>query len=135
VVDLSAMLKSRADRIVMTPSGNRVTVASSDPGIVELNEQGIYEIRAAAAGASGRAERIAVNLDPAERICRSLIWELVAAVTGRATAAAGRPARPRSQPGMPRSSRASGGICSSPAWSCWRAKRSSRTGVTRERFT
>ena len=59
VVDLSAMLKSRADRIVMTPSGNRVTVASSEPGVVELNEQGVYEIRAAASRCVGprRAHR------------------------------------------------------------------------------
>jgi len=89
VVDLSAMLKSRADRIVMTPSGNRVTVPSSDPGVVELNEQGVYEIRAATAGATGRAERIAVNLDPAESDLSVVDpQELVAAVTGRASAAA-----------------------------------------------
>jgi len=89
VVDLSAMLKSRADRIVMTPSGNRVTVASSEPGVVELNEQGVYEVRAAATGASGRAERIAVNLDPAESDLSVVDpQELVAAVTGRAGAAA-----------------------------------------------
>ena len=89
VVDLSAMLKSRADRIVMTPSGNRVPVASSEPGVVELNEQGVYEVRAAAAGASGRAERIAVNLDPAESDLSVVDpQELVAAVTGRAGAAA-----------------------------------------------
>jgi hypothetical protein len=89
VVDLSAMLKSRADRIVMTPSGNRVTVPSSEPGVVELNEQGVYEIRAAAAGATGRAERIAVNLDPAESDLSVVDpQELVAAVTGRASAAA-----------------------------------------------
>jgi hypothetical protein len=89
VVDLSAMLKSRADRIVMTPSGNRLAVAASDPGVVELNEQGVYEIRAAAAGASGRAERIAVNLDPAESDLSVVDpQELVAAVTGRASTAA-----------------------------------------------
>jgi hypothetical protein len=89
VVDLSAMLKSRADRIVMTPSGNRVTVPSTEPGIVELNEQGVYEVRAAATGAAGRAERIAVNLDPAESDLSVVDpQELVAAVTGRASAAA-----------------------------------------------
>jgi hypothetical protein len=88
VVDLSAMLKNRADRIVMTPAGNRVNVAAGEPGVVELNEQGVYEIRAAAAS-SGRADRIAVNLDPAESDL-SLVdpQELVAAVTGRAETAA-----------------------------------------------
>ena len=88
VVDISAMLKSRADRIVMTPSGNRVTVPSSEPGVVELNEQGVYEVRAASASA-GRADRIAVNLDPAESDLSVVDpQELVAAVTGRAGAAA-----------------------------------------------
>ena len=88
VVDISAMLKSRADRIVMTPGGNRVTVPSSEPGVVELNEQGVYEVRAASASA-GRADRIAVNLDPAESDLAVVDpQELVAAVTGRAGAAA-----------------------------------------------
>ena len=45
VVDLSALLKSRADRVVMTPSNERITVRSSEPGVLELNEQGLYEIR------------------------------------------------------------------------------------------
>ena len=82
------MLKGRADRIVMTPAGNRVTVASNEPGILELNEQGVYEVRAAAGGA-GRPERIAVNLDPAESDLSVVdAQELVAAVTGRAGPAA-----------------------------------------------
>jgi hypothetical protein len=64
-------------------------VASSEPGVVELNEQGVYEVRAAATGASGRAERIAVNLDPTESDLSVVDpQELVAAVTGRAGAAA-----------------------------------------------
>ena len=72
----------------MTPSGNRVTVPSSEPGVVELNEQGVYEVRAASASA-GRADRIAVNLDPAESDLSVVDpQELVAAVTGRAGAAA-----------------------------------------------
>lgn len=85
VVDLSNLLKSRADRIVVTPSGSRISMAASDPGILELNEHGLYEIRSAAAGASGRPDRIAVNLDPAESDLTPLDpGELVAAVTGRA---------------------------------------------------
>jgi hypothetical protein len=88
VVDLSAMLKTRADRIVMTPAGDRVNVSSSEPGVVELNEQGVYEVRAASASA-GRADRIAVNLDPAESDLSVVDpQELVAAVTGRAANAA-----------------------------------------------
>jgi Aerotolerance regulator N-terminal/von Willebrand factor type A domain len=84
VVDLSAMLKNRADRIVMTPAGDRVNVAASEAGVLELNEAGVYEVRAAAA-ATGRADRIAVNLDPAESDLAVIDpQELVAAVTGRA---------------------------------------------------
>jgi hypothetical protein len=84
VVDLSAMLRGRADRIVMTPSGQRITVPASEPGIIDLNEQGVYEVRAASGGA-GRAERMAVNLDPTESDLTPLDpQELVAAVTGRA---------------------------------------------------
>jgi hypothetical protein len=81
------MLRSKADRIVMTPAGERVNVAASEPGVVELNEQGVYEVRAATAGAAGRADRIAVNLDPTESDLSPVDpQELVAAVTGRAGA-------------------------------------------------
>ena len=49
----------------MTPSNRRVTQPAGGPGLLELNEQGVYEIRTA--GASGaRPEAIAVNLDPPE---------------------------------------------------------------------
>jgi hypothetical protein len=87
VVDLSVLLKSRADRIVMTPSGERVRFSSSDPGLLELNEQGIYEVRTGSG--TGRPDRIAVNLDPAESDLAPLDpQELVAAVTGHAAQAA-----------------------------------------------
>jgi hypothetical protein len=89
VVDLSALLKTRADRVVMTPTGERVRVAANEPGIVELNEHGVYEIRAASSG-SVRPDRIAVNLDAAESDLTAIDpGELVAAVTGRAAAASG----------------------------------------------
>ena len=88
VVDLSALLKTRADRVVMTPAGERVRVPANEPGILELNEHGVYEIRAASSG-SARPDRIAVNLDPAESDLNPMDpSELVAAVTGRAAAAA-----------------------------------------------
>jgi hypothetical protein len=95
VVDLSARLKSRADRVIVSPSGLRTRVAASEPGLLELNEHGVYEIRPATAGA-GRPDRIAVNLDPAESDLAPLDpRELVASVTGRAsqtTASRERPA-------------------------------------------
>ena len=84
------LLKSRADRVVVTPSGERLKVPATEPGLLELNEQGVYEIRAASSG-SAPPDRIAVNLDPAESDLTPLDpQELVAAVTGRArpTAAA-----------------------------------------------
>jgi hypothetical protein len=88
VVDLAAALKTRADRVIMTPTGQRVRMAASEPGVLELNEHGLYEIRSAANG-SGRPDRIAVNLDPAESDLTPLDpSELVAAVTGRAASAA-----------------------------------------------
>jgi hypothetical protein len=88
VVDLAAAYKAKADRVVMTPAGERLRMSASDPAILELNEHGLYEVRSASNG-SGRPDRIAVNLDPAESDLTPLDpSELVAAVTGRATAAA-----------------------------------------------
>lgn len=89
VVDLSALLKSRADRVVVTPEGARVRVPANEAGILELNEHGVYEVRAASS-ASARPDRIAVNLDAAESDLAAIDpAELVAAVTGRATAVSG----------------------------------------------
>jgi hypothetical protein len=83
VVDLSTLLKSRAERVVMTPSGERIRVAATDPGLIELTEQGVYEVRTGPS--SNRPDRIAVNLDPTESDLTPLDpQELVAAVTGRA---------------------------------------------------
>jgi hypothetical protein len=87
VVDVSALLKSRADRIAVTPSGEQIRIAASEPGLVELVEQGIYEIRAAESGAP-TSHRLAVNLDPVESdLTRLDPQELVAAVTGSAVTA------------------------------------------------
>jgi Aerotolerance regulator N-terminal/von Willebrand factor type A domain len=84
VIDLATVFKTRADRVVMTPDGERLRMSAGDPGVLELNEHGLYEIRSAANG-SGRPDRIAVNLDPAESDLTPLDpSELVASVTGRA---------------------------------------------------
>jgi hypothetical protein len=83
VVDLSNLLKSRADRTVMTPGGDRISVPSSEAGLLELSEQGVYEIRTGSN--TNRPDRIAVNLDPTESDLTPLDPdELVAAVTGHA---------------------------------------------------
>jgi aerotolerance regulator-like protein/VWA domain-containing protein len=87
VVDLSTLLKSRADRVVVTPADERIRIPASEAGLLELNEQGTYEIRSGA-GTTTRPDRIAVNLDPAESDLTPMDpQELVAAVTGRAAAA------------------------------------------------
>ena len=87
VVDLSALLKSRTDRVVVTPANERLRFTSAEPGLLELNEQGLYEIRSATGGGN-RPDRIAVNLDPAESDLTPLDpQELVAAVTGHAVQA------------------------------------------------
>jgi len=98
VLDLTARGKGRLDRIVVTPSGERMsktTAGEGAEGLLELNEQGIYEIRSAVA-TSGRPEAIAVNLDPTESDLTALDpHELVATVTGHAAQAAVETAAPQ----------------------------------------
>lgn len=96
VVDLSVLLNGRAERVVITPAGERSTIPAGEPGLLELGEQGVYEIRPAGSINTARPDRIAVNLDPAESDLAPMDPpELVAAVTGHATdatASAGAPA-------------------------------------------
>ena len=84
VVDLAAAFKGRTDRIVVTPANERRRFPAGEPGLLELNEHGVYEIRSAA-NTTGRPDRIAVNLDPAESDLTPLDpQELIAAVIGHA---------------------------------------------------
>ena len=98
VLDLTARGKGRADRIVVTPSGerqNRTSAGEGAEGLLELNQQGIYEIRSAVSG-GGRPEAIAVNLDPTESDLTALDpRELVATVTGHASNGPVQPATPQ----------------------------------------
>ena len=91
VLDLAARAKGRADRIVVTPSGERIPqpgAGEGNEGLLELNEQGTYEIRTPGAATTVRPEALAANLDPAESDLSALDpAELVAAVTGHATLA------------------------------------------------
>lgn len=88
VVDLTSLLKSKTDRVVVTPGNDRVRMPAGDSSILELNEHGVYEVRSANNG-SARPDRIAVNIDPAESDLTPLDpSELVAAATGRASQAA-----------------------------------------------
>jgi hypothetical protein len=84
VVDVSTLTKARANWLVVTPSGKRVT--SSGP--LELDEQGVYEIRPAGGNEAAAPQALAVNIDPAESDLTPIDpAELVAAVTGKATQA------------------------------------------------
>jgi aerotolerance regulator-like protein/VWA domain-containing protein len=98
VLDLTARGKGRIDRVVVTPAGERLSKTAAGEGaegLLELNEQGIYEIRSAVA-ASGRPEAIAVNLDPTESDLTAIdTRELVATVTGHASEAAVQTAAPQ----------------------------------------
>jgi hypothetical protein len=84
VVDVQSLTKSRANWLVVTPSGKRVPQS----GPLELDEQGVYQIRPAGAADGFAPQAIAVNIDPAEEDLSTIDpAELVAAVTGRAAAA------------------------------------------------
>jgi hypothetical protein len=97
VLDLNARARGRRDRFVITPSGQRLTplIAGEGPpdapgtqsgsGVLELTEQGVYEIRTPGGDNVARPEAVAVNLDPAESDLTPLDpQELVASVTGHA---------------------------------------------------
>jgi hypothetical protein len=96
VLDLAAPSRPRGERVVVTPSGERIQQEGED-GLVELTEQGVYEIRRTGSEAAGDAkpEAVAVNLDPAESDLTPIdTGELVAAVTGRASAPEVQPVTP-----------------------------------------
>jgi hypothetical protein len=86
VVDVASLTKARANWVVVTPSGKRVT----SNGPLELDEQGVYDVRPAGGAVEGTpAQAIAVNIDPAEADLTTMDpAELVAAVTGHAAPAA-----------------------------------------------
>lgn len=88
VVDLSILFDGRADRVVVTPSSAQTKVSADEPGVIELAEQGVYEVRAASGSAAPR--QLAVNLEPTESDLDAMDpGELAAAVTGRASLAEG----------------------------------------------
>ena len=83
VVDVQSLTKSRANWVVVTPSGKRVPQS----GPLELDEQGVYEVRPAGGADAFPPQAIAVNIDPAEEDLSTIDpAELVAAVTGHAPA-------------------------------------------------
>ena len=85
VVDLaSTSAKSAPTDHRARRTGTAAPQRAGSPGLLELSEQGIYEVRAAGA-ASGRPQAIAVNINPVEADLTALDpKELVATVTGHA---------------------------------------------------
>jgi len=91
VLDVATRAKGRTE-IVVTPSGERIT-EQNGKGLVELGEQGVYELRVPGGGTATRPESIAVNIDPVESDLAPLdTRELVAAVTGHANPEVAEPA-------------------------------------------
>jgi len=89
VVDVQSLTKSRANWVVVTPAGKRVPQS----GPLELDEQGVYDVRPAGGADAFAPQAIAVNIDPAEEDLTPIDpAELVAAVTGHAAAASAGPA-------------------------------------------
>jgi hypothetical protein len=81
--------------VVVSPSGEQVTLGQGGVGSVELSEQGFYSVRLAGSG-DRRPYVVAVNLEPAESDLTALPpAEFLASVTSReAVAAAGQSLEP-----------------------------------------
>ena len=76
--------KPSPDRAIVSPSGQRLALDSEGPDVVELAEQGFYEIRGLAAGAVPSAI-VASNVDLRESDLSAIpTADVVAAATGRA---------------------------------------------------
>ena len=76
--------KPSPERAIVSPSGQRLALDSEGPDVVELAEQGFYEIRGLAAGAVPSAI-VASNVDLRESDLSAIpTADVVAAATGRA---------------------------------------------------
>ena len=76
--------KPSSDRAIVSPSGQRLALDSEGPDVMELAEQGFYEIRGLAAGAVPTAI-VASNVDLRESDPNAIpATDVVAAATGRA---------------------------------------------------
>jgi hypothetical protein len=56
----------RGSLVALTPSGERVAIGDGEGDVLELTEQGFYELRPAAAQGDAEAAVVASNVDPAE---------------------------------------------------------------------
>ena len=81
--------RAASQRVVLTPSGDRVPLDGEGPDVLELSEQGFYEVRAQ--GRDGAPPvAVASNLDLSESDLSPMDpEEVVAGATGRAGGAAG----------------------------------------------
>jgi uncharacterized membrane protein len=76
--------KATAQRAIVSPSGQRLPLDAEGPDVVELAEQGFYEVRGMAAGAEP-AMIVAANVDLKESdLSQVPASDVVAAATGRA---------------------------------------------------
>lgn len=76
--------KDAAQRAIVSPSGKRLPLDAEGPDVVELAEQGFYEVRGLAAGAEP-AMIVAANVDLKESDLSPIpAADVVAAATGRA---------------------------------------------------
>jgi hypothetical protein len=96
VVDLSAIgstapvpaqvanARGRNFEMALTPSGRRIALSEGDhPGVIELTEEGFYELHSQAGG-SDKSVSLAANVDTAESDLTAIDpQELAAALTGR----------------------------------------------------
>jgi len=79
VLDPSATAVLRGQRMILTPSGKRVPIEDEGSDVVELSDQGFYELR----GENNNVSVVAVNVDPAESDLTPMDpKEIVAAAAG-----------------------------------------------------
>jgi len=79
VLDPSATAVLRGQRMILTPSGKRVPIEDEGSDVVELSDQGFYELR----GENNNVTVVAVNVDPAESDLTPMDpKEIVAAAAG-----------------------------------------------------
>ena len=91
--------KAATQRAVVSPSGQRMPLDGEGPDVVELTEQGFYEVRGLAAGAPP-AMIVAANVDLQESdLGAKPAADIVAAATGRAGGSSASTAEKASLPG------------------------------------
>ena len=113
--------------MVLTPSGQRVSLDGEGPDVVELGEQGFYEVRVQGPNAPP-VVTVASNVDLAESDLSPMDpQDVVAGATGRAGGAVPPGANVPTPIRTRRRTSGCGGTCCSPGWFFSRLKRLSAT--------